>query len=180
MKDAYSFDIDYEGAKASYNRMFVAYLRSFARMGVHAIPMRAETGPIGGDLSHEFIILAQTGESEIFCDKRYLELQPPLDRDLGLDDKAAFASIVEEWTSHYAATKEMHEEDVWQKVMPQDRIITRGIEVGHIFYFATKYSAPLQANVMDAQGKEQPVFMGSYGIGPSRFCLLYTSPSPRD
>lgn len=168
MKDAYSFDIDYEGAKASYNRMFVAYLRSFARMGVHAIPMRAETGPIGGDLSHEFIILAQTGESEIFCDKRYLELQLPLDRDLGLDDKAAFASVVEEWTSHYAATKEMHEEDMWQKVVPQDRIITRGIEVGHIFYFATKYSAPLQANVMDAQGKEQPVFMGSYGIGPSR------------
>ncbi|WP_455474823.1 proline--tRNA ligase [Bartonella sp. B30(2025)] len=167
MKDAYSFDFDHEGAKASYNRMFVAYLRTFSRIGLKAIPMRADTGPIGGDLSHEFIILAETGESAIFCDKRFLELTVP-NVSIDFTDKTILADIVKKWTSLYAATEEMHNEEEWNKISDNNRLSARGIEVGHIFHFGTKYSAPMGAKIMGSDGKEHLVSMGSYGIGPSR------------
>ncbi|MFC5583700.1 proline--tRNA ligase [Nitratireductor kimnyeongensis] len=167
MKDAYSFDLDFEGAKAAYNRMFVAYLRTFARMGLQAIPMRADTGPIGGDLSHEFIILASTGESEVFCRKEFLELQVPgADVDFGND--AEIADIVATWTTPYAATDEMHDEVAWDAISEDEKVSARGIEVGHIFHFGTKYSKPMNATVTGPDGKEHHVSMGSYGIGPSR------------
>ncbi len=167
MKDAYSFDLDFEGAKAAYNRMFVAYLRTFARMGLQAIPMRADTGPIGGDLSHEFIILASTGENEVFCRKEFLELQVPgADVDFGND--AEIADIVTTWTTPYAATDEMHDEAAWNAVPDDEKVSARGIEVGHIFHFGTKYSKPMNATVTGPDGKEHHVSMGSYGIGPSR------------
>ncbi|MCW4114535.1 proline--tRNA ligase [Aurantimonas sp. MSK8Z-1] len=167
MKDAYSFDLDYESSKTAYDRMFVAYLRTFARLGVHAIPMRADTGPIGGELSHEFIILASTGESAVFCHKDFLELQVP-GEDVDFDDAAGLASIVERWTAPYAATEEMHDEAAWEALPDDEKVSARGIEVGHIFHFGTKYSEPMKALVTGPDGKEQPVFMGSYGIGPSR------------
>ncbi|KEC55120.1 proline--tRNA ligase [Bartonella koehlerae] len=167
MKDAYSFDLDYEGSKMSYNRMFIAYLRTFSCLGLKAIPMRADTGPIGGELSHEFIILAETGESAIFCDRHFLELTVP-DSSIDFSDKAALANIVKQWTSFYAATEEMHDKEEWAKVSGNNRLSARGIEVGHIFHFGTKYSAPMGAKVMGQDGKEHVVFMGSYGIGPSR------------
>ncbi|ECF1263611.1 proline--tRNA ligase, partial [Salmonella enterica subsp. enterica serovar Uganda] len=129
MKDAYSFDLNFEGARAAYNRMFVSYLRTFARMGVKAIPMRADTGPIGGDLSHEFIILAATGESQVFCAKDYLELPIP-DENVDYDNDAAIAGIVDQWTAPYAATDEMHDEAAWAKVPADDQLSARGIEVG--------------------------------------------------
>ena len=167
MKDAYSFDVDEATARVSYQRMFVAYLRTFARMGLTAIPMRADTGPIGGDLSHEFIILAKTGESEVFCHRDYLKMPvPPADVDFG--DPATLADIVERWTARYAATSEMHDAASFEAVPADDRVAERGIEVGHIFYFGTKYSEPMRAVVTGPDGKESPVFMGSYGIGPSR------------
>ncbi|EIM75867.1 prolyl-tRNA ligase [Nitratireductor aquibiodomus RA22] len=167
MKDAYSFDLDFEGAKAAYNRMFVAYLRTFARMGLQAIPMRADTGPIGGDLSHEFIILASTGESEVFCRKEFLELQVP-GADVDFSDDAEIADIVTTWTTPYAATEEMHDEAAWNAVPDEEKVSARGIEVGHIFHFGTKYSEPMNATVTGPDGKEHHVSMGSYGIGPSR------------
>ncbi|MCZ2204296.1 proline--tRNA ligase [Bartonella sp. A05] len=167
MKDAYSFDLDYESAQISYNRMFVAYLRTFCRAGLKAIPMRADTGPIGGELSHEFIVLADTGESAIFCDKRFLDLTVP-DTSIDFRDKAILADIVKQWTSFYAATEEMHNEEEWSNVSESARVSARGIEVGHIFHFGTKYSAPMGAKVMGQDGKEHLVSMGSYGIGPSR------------
>lgn len=167
MKDAYSFDMDYEGAKAAYNRMFVAYLRTFARTGMKAIPMRADTGPIGGDLSHEFIILAETGESAVFCDKKYLEIPVPT-ANLDFFNDADVADVVSAWTAPYAATEEMHDEAEWDKVPSDQKLAARGIEVGHIFHFGTKYSEPMGAKVMGADGKEHLVSMGSYGIGPSR------------
>ncbi|MFJ5487478.1 proline--tRNA ligase [Hansschlegelia beijingensis] len=167
MKDAYSFDLDAEGAKTSYNRMFVAYLRTFARLGLKAIPMRADTGPIGGDLSHEFIILAKTGESEVFCHKNFLDFDtPPADVDFG--DPAALQAIVDRWTSLYAATEDMHDAGAFEALAATDRLSARGIEVGHIFYFGTKYSLPMKAFVTGPDGKDTPVHMGSYGIGPSR------------
>ncbi len=167
MKDAYSFDLDYEGAKAAYNRMFVSYLRTFERLGVKAIPMRADTGPIGGDLSHEFIILADTGESAVFCHRDYTGLKVP---GAGTDfrDDAAIAAIVDAWTKPYAATDEMHDEAAWNAIPESDRIAARGIEVGHIFHFGTKYAEPMGAKVQGPNGKEHVVSMGSYGIGPSR------------
>ncbi len=167
MKDAYSFDLDFEGAKAAYNRMFVAYLRTFARMGLQAIPMRADTGPIGGDLSHEFIILASTGESEVFCRKEFLELQVP-GADVDFSNDAEIADIVTTWTTPYAATDEMHDEAAWNAVPDEEKVSARGIEVGHIFHFGTKYSKPMNATVTGPDGKEHHVSMGSYGIGPSR------------
>ncbi|ATO57371.1 proline--tRNA ligase [Bartonella sp. 1-1C] len=167
MKDAYSFDLDYASAKISYNRMFVAYLRTFSRIGLKAIPMRADTGPIGGELSHEFIILAKTGESSIFCDKRFLEFTVP-SVSIDFTDKDVLADIVRQWTSLYAATEEMHNEEEWSKVPDSNKLSARGIEVGHIFHFGTKYSAPMGAKVMGQDGKEHFVSMGSYGIGPSR------------
>ncbi|WPZ13874.1 proline--tRNA ligase [Nitratireductor rhodophyticola] len=167
MKDAYSFDLDFEGAKAAYNRMFVAYLRTFARMGLQAIPMRADTGPIGGDLSHEFIILASTGESEVFCRKEFLELQVP-GADVDFSNDAEIADIVTTWTTPYAATDEMHDEAAWDAISEDEKVSARGIEVGHIFHFGTKYSKPMNATVTGPDGKEHHVSMGSYGIGPSR------------
>ncbi len=167
MKDAYSFDLDEAGARASYNRMFVAYLRTFERLGLKAIPMRADTGPIGGDLSHEFIILADTGESQVFCDRAFVDMEAPAS---GIDftNDSQIAGIVGDWTKPYAATEEMHDEAAWEKMDDGRKLSARGIEVGHIFYFGTKYSKPMKANVMGPDGRETPVHMGSYGIGPSR------------
>ncbi len=167
MKDAYSFDLNFEGARAAYNRMFVSYLRTFARMDLKAIPMRADTGPIGGDLSHEFIILAETGESQVFCNRRYLELQVP-GEDTDFADDAGIAGIVKGWTAPYAATEEMHDDAAWERVGEEDRLAARGIEVGHIFHFGEKYSKPMNAKVTGPDGKDHFVSMGSYGIGPSR------------
>ena len=137
MKDNYSFDVDKAGATRSYNKMFVAYLRTFARMGLKAIPMRADTGPIGGDLSHEFIVLAETGESAVFCHKGLV------DKDIlsrKIDYGADLQPIVNEWTSLYAATDEKHDKAAFEKIPEGERLAARGIEVGHIFYFGTKYS----------------------------------------
>src|SRR5262245_39588083 len=146
MKDAYSFDVDQAGARHSYNKMFIAYLRTFWRLGLRAIPMRADTGPIGGDLSHEFIILAETGESEVFCHKDYLDFEVP-DAAVDFDDIARVQGIVDKWTSLYAATSEMHEADKYAALPSEKQVSARGIEVGHIFYFGTRYSAPMKANV---------------------------------
>jgi prolyl-tRNA synthetase len=167
MKDAYSFDIDQAGARHSYNKMFVAYLRTFARMGLKSIPMVAETGPIGGNLSHEFIILAETGESEVFCHRDYLDMTVP-DAGVDFDDVNGLQKIVDSWTSLYAATVEKHEPDTFAALPADRRVSARGIEVGHIFYFGTKYSEPMKAVVAGADGAERPVHMGSYGIGPTR------------
>jgi prolyl-tRNA synthetase len=167
MKDAYSFDLDQEGARHSYNKMFVAYLRTFARMGLKAIPMVAETGPIGGNLSHEFIILASTGESEVFCHKDYLDFEvPPASVDF--DNIATLQADVDRWTSLYAATSEKHDATAFAALPQAAQVSARGIEVGHIFYFGTKYSEPMKAVVAGPDGSERPVHMGSYGIGPSR------------
>jgi prolyl-tRNA synthetase len=167
MKDAYSFDIDQASARHSYNKMFVAYLRTFARLGLKSIPMRADTGPIGGDLSHEFIILASTGESEVYCHKDYLDMAVP-GADVNFDDVASLQGIVDQWTSQYAATSDMHDAAAYGLVPADKQVSARGIEVGHIFYFGTKYSAPMKAVVNGPHGKEVPVHGGSYGIGPSR------------
>lgn len=166
MKDTYSFDIDEESARRSYNKMFVAYLRTFARMGLKSIPMRADTGPIGGDLSHEFIVLADTGESAVFCDKRLIDLEiPGKDTDFDADLQPVF----DQFTAHYAATDEMHDVETFEaQVSESDRVSARGIEIGHIFYFGTKYSAPMKASVTNPDGKDVPVHMGSYGVGVSR------------
>ena len=167
MKDAYSFDLSKEAARHAYNKMFVAYLRTFARFGLKSIPMRADTGPIGGDLSHEFIILAETGESEVFCHRDYLEFPVPA-ADTDFDDVAGLQGTVDNWTSLYAATSEMHDAAAYDGLPADARVSARGIEVGHIFYFGTKYSEPMKATVQGADGKPVTVHMGSYGIGPSR------------
>jgi len=167
MKDAYSFDLDFEGARAAYYRMFVSYLRTFERVGMKAIPMKADTGPIGGELSHEFIILAETGESGVFCHRDYLDMAVP-GADTDFSDDAAIADIVQSWTAPYAATDEMHDEAAWDAIPAGDQLAARGIEVGHIFHFGEKYSKPFNAKVQGPDGKEHFVSMGSYGIGPSR------------
>ena len=164
MKDAYSFDLDKAGAKHAYNKMFFAYLRTFARMGLKAIPMRAETGPIGGDLSHEFQILAETGESEVFCDRAWLDsdiLSEEVDYDSDLEP------AYRHWTRHYAATGDVH--DPANCPVPEAELVSaRGIEVGQTFYFGTKYSKPMGAVVAGPNGEEITLEMGSYGIGVSR------------
>jgi len=166
MKDAYSFDIDEAAARLSYNRMFVAYLRTFARMGLKAIPMRAETGPIGGDLSHEFIVLAATGESGVFCNKDVLDLPVP---GADVDYNGDLTPIIKQWTDLYAATEDVHDEARYESEVPTEkRVNTRGIEVGQIFYFGTKYSDSMKAFVVGSDGAEKPVHGGSYGIGVSR------------
>jgi prolyl-tRNA synthetase len=159
MKDAYSFDLTKEGAQHSYRQMFLAYLRTFARMGLKAIPMRADTGPIGGNLSHEFIILAETGESQVFVSRDLLERDvlaeaPDYDSDL--------TAQVDFWTSHYAATEEMHDEAAWAALAEDKRVSARGIEVGHIFYFGTKYSAAMGMAVTGPDGNSVIPEMGSY------------------
>ncbi|MHA1554106.1 MAG: proline--tRNA ligase [Alphaproteobacteria bacterium] len=166
MKDAYSFDVDDEAGRRSYNRMFVAYLRTFDRMGLTAIPMRAETGPIGGDLSHEFLVLAETGESGVFCDRAVLDAPVPGE---GVDYDADLEPLIEPWTRHYAATEDVHDKDRFEREVPEERRLqTRGIEVGQIFYFGAKYAEPMRALVSHPDGTEKPVVSGSYGIGVSR------------
>jgi len=168
MKDAYSFDLDYAAARLSYNKMFIAYLRTFARMGLKAIPMEAETGPIGGNLSHEFIILAETGESQVFCDRDFINADV-LARPVDYGDEGAVNGVVERFTKLYARTDEKHDAAIFETEVPAERRYEgRGIEVGHIFYFGTKYSAPLNAKVAGTDGKDAVVHMGSYGIGVSR------------
>jgi prolyl-tRNA synthetase len=166
MKDAYSFDIDKAAARRAYNRMYVAYLRAFDRMGLTAIPMRADTGPIGGDLSHEFHVLAETGESQVFLDKNLLDMPIPPD---DIDFDGDLEPIVQARSAMYAATSDVHDQARFEAEVPEERrMSTRGIEVGQIFYFGTKYSAPMKALVTGPDGKDVPVEMGSYGIGVSR------------
>jgi prolyl-tRNA synthetase len=168
MKDAYSFDLDYAASRLAYNKMFIAYLRTFARMGLKAIPMEAETGPIGGNLSHEFIVLAETGESRVFCDRDFLDFDV-LAKPIDYADEGAVNGVVERFTKLYARTDEKHDAALFEKEVPEQRRYEgRGIEVGHIFYFGTKYSQPLGAKVTGPDGKEVAVHMGSYGIGVSR------------
>jgi prolyl-tRNA synthetase len=166
MKDGYSFDIDEAAAKRAYDKMFVAYLRTFARMGLKAIPMRAETGPIGGDHSHEFILLAETGESAVYCSRDVLDLPVPGD---DIDYDSDLTGIIKQWTSVYAATEDVHDAERYAREVPDDKKVhTRGIEVGQIFYFGTKYSEAMKAYVVGPDGIEQPIHGGSYGVGVSR------------
>ncbi len=164
MKDAYSFALDHSSAVHAYNQMFVSYLRTFARMGLQAIPMRADTGPIGGDLSHEFIILAETGESAVYCHRDLLDFDIFTEN---VDYDADLQPVVDHWTGLYAAADEKHDPAACP-VAPEDLVEARGIEVGHIFHFGTKYSQPMGAVATGPDGREVPVEMGSYGIGVSR------------
>ena len=167
MKDGYNFDLTKEDALHSYNRHLVSYLRTYERMGLQAIPMRADSGPIGGDDTHEFLVLADTGESEVFYDSEITELRFG-DRQIDYDDHAQCQAVLEEFTSRYARTDETHNEAEFAKVPEERRRSARGIEVGQIFYFGTKYSDPLGATVNDGDGNAVPVHMGSHGIGVSR------------
>ena len=178
MQDTYSFDLDAEAARRAYNRMFVAYLRTFERLGLKTVPMAADTGPIGGDLSHEFHILAETGESEAYLHGDYLSFDPIGD---GVDYDGDLQPLVDKWTSLYAAADEKHDPARFADEVPEaKRIETRGIEVGHIFYFGTKYSEAMGATVQDADGKSVPVQMGSYGIGVSRLTAAIIEASHDD
>ena len=167
MKDAYSFDLDQEGAVVSYRRMMLAYMRTFARLGLKAIPMVADTGPIGGELSHEFIVLAPTGESQVFYDAAFDDIDTSRDNfdQAKPEDLARFFALM---TSRYAATEEKHDPAAWERVAPEQRREGRGIEVGHIFYFGQKYSAPMGFSVSGPGGQMIVPEMGSYGIGVSR------------
>jgi prolyl-tRNA synthetase len=165
MKDAYSFDVNDEEAFFSYNKFFLSYLRTFKRLDLTAIPMGADTGPIGGNLSHEFIILADTGESKIFTDRRIFELNS----DGAEVEKKSLEELRKKYEKFYAVTDEKYNKEKFEKeVSKEDRLITKGIEVGHIFYFGDKYSKPLNASVDLPGGKKDFVKMGSYGIGVSR------------
>mgnify|MGYP001254927981 CR=1 FL=1 len=165
MKDAYSFDISEEAAKKSYNKMFFSYLKIFSKLGLKAIPMSADTGPIGGELSHEFIILADTGESNVYADKNIFDIKT----DKYDYDEKSLAKMRSHFSSFYAVTDEkFNKNDFNSKVKKEDQISTKGIEVGHIFYFGDKYSKPLNCLVDHQEGKKVPVKMGSYGIGVSR------------
>ncbi len=180
MKDGYSFDLTPEDGRHAYNKMFVAYLRTFAAMGLKAIPMRAETGPIGGNMSHEFLILAETGESQVFFDSAFH------DKDwstfsIDYDDREAVARVVEEFTSMYAATEEMHDRARFEAEVPEERRVSgRGIEVGHIFFFGTKYSEPMGCTVLGPDGREVTLQSGSYGIGVSRLVAAIIEASHDD
>jgi prolyl-tRNA synthetase len=166
MKDAYSFDLDKDGARRSYNKMYVAYLRTFSRMGLKTVPMRAETGPIGGDLSHEFIVLADTGESQVYLHKDLVDMPIPGE---DVDFSGDLEPIVKQRSDLYAATSDVHDQTRFEREVPEDkRLSARGIEVGQVFYFGTKYSTPMKAVVAGPDGKEVPVEGGSYGIGVSR------------
>ncbi len=164
MKDAYSFDVDDESSQISYNKMFFAYLNTFKRLGLTAIPMAADTGPIGGDLSHEFVILADTGESKIYSDKRIFDV------DITKHDSsvASIKKLREKYGEFYAVTDEKYKKEEFEKIKKENQLITKGIEVGHIFYFGDKYSKPLKCAVDLPNGKKVDVKMGSYGIGVSR------------
>ncbi|EIE52041.1 proline--tRNA ligase [Salipiger aestuarii] len=168
MKDGYNFDLTREDALHAYNRHLVSYLRSYERMGLQAIPMRADSGPIGGEDTHEFLVLADTGESEVFYDSQITDLKFG-DRAIDFDSVEQCQAVMEEFTSRYARTDETHVQAEFETQVPQDRRRTaRGIEVGQIFYFGTKYSDALNATVNDGQGKDVAVHMGSHGIGVSR------------
>ena len=168
MKDGYTFDLTKEDALHAYNRHLVSYLRTYERMGLQAIPMRADGGPIGGDYTHEFLVLAETGESEVFYDSEVTDLTFG-DRAIDYHDHGQCQAVLEEFTSRYARTDETHDEATFNEMVPEERRRTaRGIEVGQIFYFGTKYSEPMGATVQDAEGNKVPVHMGSHGIGVSR------------
>jgi prolyl-tRNA synthetase len=168
MKDGYNFDLTREEALHAYNRLLVSYLRTYERMGLQAIPMRAESGPIGGDDTHEFLVLAETGESEGFYDSAITDLKFG-NRQIDYEDHAQCRAVLEEFTSRYARTDDTHDEAVFhERVSEERRRAARGIEVGQIFYFGTKYSEPMGATVQGPDGKPVPVHMGSHGIGVSR------------
>ncbi|WP_299045538.1 proline--tRNA ligase [uncultured Tateyamaria sp.] len=167
MKDGYNFDLTKEDALHAYNRHLVSYLRTYERMGLQAIPMRADSGPIGGDDTHEFLVLADTGESEVFYDSAVTDLTFG-DREIDYDDEAQCRSVLEEFTSKYARTDETHNEALFNQIPEERRRVARGIEVGQIFYFGTKYSEAMNAVVQGPDGKQVPVHMGSHGIGVSR------------
>ncbi len=167
MKDGYNFDIDVESALHAYNRHMVSYLRSYERMGLKAIPMRAASGPIGGDNTHEFLVLAATGESEVFYDSAITDLAFG-DRVVDFDNRAECAAIVREWTTPYARTDETHDAAIYAAIPEARRKSSRAIEVGQIFFFGTKYSEPMGAVVVNDKGERVPVQMGSHGIGVSR------------
>ncbi|MFA8384399.1 MAG: proline--tRNA ligase [Pelagibaca sp.] len=167
MKDGYNFDLTKEDALHAYNRHLVSYLRTYERMGLQAIPMRADSGAMGGDNTHEFLVLAETGESEVFYDSQITDLKFG-DRAIDYDDHAQCQAVLEEFTSRYARTDETHDEALFNEVPQERRRTARGIEVGQIFYFGTKYSDAMGATVADAEGNRVPVHMGSHGIGVSR------------
>ncbi|MEH6674967.1 MULTISPECIES: proline--tRNA ligase [unclassified Sulfitobacter] len=167
MKDGYTFDLTKEDALHAYNRHLVTYLRSYERMGLQAIPMRADSGPIGGDDTHEFLVLAETGESEVFYDSQITELKFG-DREIDYDSVDQCQAVMEEFTSRYARTDETHDAALFAEVPAERQRSARGIEVGQIFYFGTKYSEPMGATVQGPDGKPVPVHMGSHGIGVSR------------
>lgn len=167
MKDGYNFDLTKEDALHAYNRHLVSYLRTYERMGLQAIPMRADSGPIGGEDTHEFLVLADTGESEVFYDSAVTDIRLG-ERDIDYDDQAQCQAVTDEFTALYARTDETHEEAAFAKVPEERRRQARGIEVGQIFYFGTKYSEPLGASVATPEGDRVPVHMGSHGIGVSR------------
>ena len=164
MKDAYSFDFTQEKSIGAYNKMFVAYMQLFKKMGLHAIPMKADTGPIGGDLSHEFIIISKTGESDVYFDKNILDYEKSLS---DINYNLNLQKMVDGYTSFYAATDEKHNPEKCE-VNKKNLIKAKGIEVGHIFHFGQKYSIPMNAKVDNEYGKSTPVYMGSYGVGISR------------
>ncbi len=165
MKDTYSFDATEDDAKNSYKKMFLAYLKTFEKIGLKAIPMEAETGPIGGDLSHEFIILADTGESQIYIDKNVLDIKS---EDFNYN-KTDLDNLLKKYNQYYSATDDKHKSEIFEKkVSKSNQLVTKGIEVGHIFYFGQKYSNPMRALVNTPDGKNINVYMGSYGIGVSR------------
>ena len=167
MKDGYNFDLTKEDALHAYNRHLVSYLRTYERMGLQAIPMRADSGPIGGDDTHEFLVLAETGESEVFYDSAVTDLTFG-DRDIDYDNVEQCAAVMQEFTTKYARTDETHDEALFNQVPEDRRMTARGIEVGQIFYFGTKYSEAMKATVQGPDGKPAPVHMGSHGIGVSR------------
>ncbi|MFN3972223.1 MAG: proline--tRNA ligase [Gemmobacter sp.] len=167
MKDGYNFDVDRDAALHAYNRHMVTYLRSYERMGLTAIPMRAASGPIGGDNTHEFLVLANTGESEVFYDSAVTDLKLG-SREVDFDDRAQVAGICKDFTSLYARTDETHDAALFDQIPEDRRRVGRGIEVGQIFYFGTKYSEAMGATVVTADGSRVPVEMGSHGIGVSR------------
>lgn len=166
MKDGYSFDVDVEAGRKSYQKMFVSYLRTYQRLGLKALPVKAEAGPIGGELSHEFIILTKTGESQVYCHKDMIELEAPA---ADIDYEGDLGGVIRQWTTPYAATEEIHDAKKFDAEVPADKqVSTRGIEVGHIFFFGDKYSKPMEALVQREGGQPIAVQCGSYGIGISR------------
>ena len=167
MKDSYSFDLDIEKSRLTYQKVFLSYLRTFAKLGLQAIPVKANPGPIGGDLSHEFVILAPNGESDIFYDKGLLELDPLKSKNYL--DAESINDEYNSWAKHYSSTDDMHDlNEFKEKVAGDNQANSRGIEVGHVFYFGTKYSKSMGANIINNRGEQIPVHMGSYGIGVSR------------